>query len=251
MKYIIALSLITVYSANAQFGKARYTFSTEKTSFESELIFSSSKSLYLLDVSKPIIPAKEELEEKVIDNAKSEQVITIDINDGNPLTVFKDVLNDVIVSRELVYNGEKMQLTEPLPKFDWVMHNDKKDFGGILCQKATLTYRCADYTAWFAPSIPVMVGSWKMGGLPGLIIELKNETVGHTYSLTQLQYPLNKLPENLLEIPQTKDRKVSYDTFAKIQQKELDKMRIYLQAQAGNPDGGSFQANIPECFQIN
>lgn len=251
MKYLIFILFIAFYSANAQFGKAKYTFSTSKAAFESELFFSPSKSLYLLYVSKPTVPPTENLKEQIIDQANSEQVITVDINDGDPFTVYKDVSNGVIVSRELVYNGEKMQLTEPLPQFDWVILNEKKDFGGIICQKATLTYRCADYTAWFAPSIPVTVGPWKMGGLPGLIVELKNETVGHTYSLTQFQYPISTLPDNLLEVPRTKDKPVDYDTFAKIQQKELDKMRIYLESQAGNPHNGSFQAKIPECFQIN
>lgn len=47
---------------------------------------------------------------------------------------------------------------------------------------ATADFRGRHWTAWFATDIPVSDGPWKLGGLPGLILEAYDK--GHQYTFT-------------------------------------------------------------------
>ena len=47
---------------------------------------------------------------------------------------------------------------------------------------ATSDFRGRHWTAWFATDIPVSDGPWKLGGLPGLILEAYDK--GHQYTFT-------------------------------------------------------------------
>ena len=47
---------------------------------------------------------------------------------------------------------------------------------------ATTDFRGRHWTAWFATDIPVSDGPWKLGGLPGLILEAYDK--GHQYTFT-------------------------------------------------------------------
>jgi GLPGLI family protein len=66
-------------------------------------------------------------------------------------------------------------MEQPLIVHNWKMHNEQKKIADIICQKATCRYAGRNYTAWFAPSIPLPYGPWKLWGLPGLILEAIDE----------------------------------------------------------------------------
>ena len=50
---------------------------------------------------------------------------------------------------------------------------------------ATSDFRGRHWTAWFATDIPVSDGPWKLGGLPGLILEAYDK--GHQYTFTAVR----------------------------------------------------------------
>ena len=52
-----------------------------------------------------------------------------------------------------------------------IAEGDTTTLCGYLCQKATTTYAGRTWTVWFAEDIPVNAGPWKLGGLPGLIMD--------------------------------------------------------------------------------
>lgn len=71
-------------------------------------------------------------------------------------------------------------IEESMPVIDWKISNDTATFGGLHCQKATGRFKGRDYIVWFSPDLPVRIGPWKLGGLPGVILDahdLKNEVV--------------------------------------------------------------------------
>lgn len=57
----------------------------------------------------------------------------------------------------------------------WTIDTATKKIGELNCTRATCFFRGRHYTAWFTPDIPISKGPWKMGGLPGLIVELEDE----------------------------------------------------------------------------
>lgn len=57
----------------------------------------------------------------------------------------------------------------------WSLRPETKEILGHTCQKATVQYLGRSYTAWFATSLPISSGPWKLRGLPGLILEVSDE----------------------------------------------------------------------------
>ena len=64
----------------------------------------------------------------------------------------------------------------------WMMGDSTREVLGYTCQQATADFRGRHWTAWFATDIPVSDGPWKLGGLPGLILEAYDK--GHQYTFT-------------------------------------------------------------------
>ena len=62
----------------------------------------------------------------------------------------------------------------------WTMGDSTREVLGYTCQQAMADFRGRRWTAWFAMDIPVSDGPWKLGGLPGLILEAYDE--GHQYT---------------------------------------------------------------------
>lgn len=65
--------------------------------------------------------------------------------------------------------------TEPLPAIDWELADGERTILGYVCHRATCTFRGRNYEAWYAPEIAVSCGPWKFGGLPGLILAVKDD----------------------------------------------------------------------------
>lgn len=73
----------------------------------------------------------------------------------------------------------------------WNLKDGTKKIGNFNCQKATITFRGRNYTAWYTNEIPVSFGPWKFQGLPGLILEVYDEdTIFHIYA-SSVEYNKN------------------------------------------------------------
>ena len=69
----------------------------------------------------------------------------------------------------------------------WTMGDSTRDVLGYTCQQATADFRGRRWTAWFAMDIPVSDGPWKLGGLPGLILEAYDEGQQHVFTAVGLE----------------------------------------------------------------
>ena len=65
--------------------------------------------------------------------------------------------------------------TEPLPDCGWELADGERTILGYACRRATCTFRGRNYEAWYAPEIAVSAGPWKFGGLPGLILAIRDD----------------------------------------------------------------------------
>ena len=69
----------------------------------------------------------------------------------------------------------------------WIMGDSTRQVLGYTCQQATADFRGRHWTAWFATDIPVSDGPWKLGGLPGLILEAYDEGKQHVFTAVGLE----------------------------------------------------------------
>ena len=69
----------------------------------------------------------------------------------------------------------------------WTMSDSTREVLGYTCQQATANFRGRLWTAWFATDIPVSDGPWKLGGLPGLILEAYDEGQQHVFTAVGLE----------------------------------------------------------------
>jgi len=69
----------------------------------------------------------------------------------------------------------------------WTMGDSTRQVLGYTCQQATADFRGRRWTAWFTTDIPVSDGPWKLGGLPGLILEAYDEGQQHVFTAVGLE----------------------------------------------------------------
>ena len=69
----------------------------------------------------------------------------------------------------------------------WTMSDRTREVLGYTCQQAMADFRGRRWTAWFATDIPVSDGPWKLGGLPGLILEAYDEGQQHVFTAVGLE----------------------------------------------------------------
>ena len=70
---------------------------------------------------------------------------------------------------------------------EWTFGNGQKEICGYPCKEAKTSYGGREWTVWFAPSIPSNAGPWKLGGLPGLIMEAQDAEGIHHFTATALR----------------------------------------------------------------
>ena len=87
----------------------------------------------------------------------------------------KMTVTDGVSLQDFIYEDE-------LNMFDWEILDSTKIILNNICQLGKCTFRGRQWTAWFTPEIPVSDGSWKFGGLPGLILEVYDR--GKQYHFT-------------------------------------------------------------------
>ncbi|MCF0184766.1 MAG: GLPGLI family protein [Bacteroidaceae bacterium] len=92
----------------------------------------------------------------------------------NTMTTF-----DKIIPERYVVEGE-------CPDIRWTISEDTTTIDGFLCHKAEGRYAGRNWLCWFAEDIPLTVGPWKLGGLPGLILKAEDGEGVHHFAFAGL-----------------------------------------------------------------
>ncbi len=213
-----------------------------------DLYFDGARSVFILkDSELQQFEQNRQGQARPSDNSSS-TVIDVKISDGKDFFYHKDFQTREMISREFAFDGKKIMVKDSLPIIDWELTGEKKKIADFSCQKATTTWRCSDYEVWFTSDIPVDIGPWKLGGLPGMIVEAHNKTVDHHYKLTWFSTNVAQVDAVFPRLESFKDPVYTFSAFAEKQRKEMEKLKMFLIAQAGNPDDIKFAAKIPECY---
>ncbi len=99
-------------------------------------------------------------------------------------------LKEKIILNSIFYLDKYWLVQRYLNEIPWEITSETKIIKGYLCQKATAKYdpnfgKEGVITAWFAVSIPFQFGPMGYGGLPGLIIRLKQGF--YTFDIDELK----------------------------------------------------------------
>lgn len=93
---------------------------------------------------------------------------------SSPFAVLGNYYKDINTSKMsfMAFAGGKVfSVEENTPAINWNITQETKDIQGLSCQKAVGDFKGRTYEAWFCSALPFSNGPWKLGGLPGLIIE--------------------------------------------------------------------------------
>jgi GLPGLI family protein len=104
------------------------------------------------------------------------------------LLTSKDIKKEMLVFAEPSLDGTVKYFRDTLHPIQWQLIDESKMIDSLECFKATAFFKGREYTAWYCPAIPIANGPWKLGGLPGLIVEAYENNKDLHFMLTQLTY---------------------------------------------------------------
>lgn len=93
----------------------------------------------------------------------------------------------LLIAQEYGFNGQAFFVADSLYPMTWEILPDEKKMDSMVCVKARCRFRGREYIAWFVPEIPLPYGPWKMGGLPGLIVDLQDVDENLVIQLQSIQ----------------------------------------------------------------
>ena len=112
---------------------------------------------------------------KVEENETEENLLkfTIELSDSIGTLNYYSKKEDSILTRSVGLD-EVHVVKEKRTAIAWELHPETKTIGKFTCNKASSTFRGRTYEVWYTPEIPVFYGPWKLHGLPGLVMEVKD-----------------------------------------------------------------------------
>lgn len=100
---------------------------------------------------------------------------------GESFTVYKNYPQGKYTNTEKV-SADWFMYEEDIPVWQWTLTGETKTILGYVCKGASCMFRGRAYKAYYSDEIPIADGPWKLGGLPGLIMEACD--VGGEYMFT-------------------------------------------------------------------
>lgn len=144
------------YNANLYFNKTQSLFQYQETSF-----------------------IKEITEEEINQKFNESDNVSINIRSKDTTQYYTKYDRDKNTFLELAQGFNKNEffiIGEPAPEVNWILTEENLRIGNYNCTKANCSFRGRNYYAWFTTEIQTSFGPLKLNGLPGLILELGDET---------------------------------------------------------------------------
>ena len=195
---LIILFLLSFSTSFAQNGIVKYGFidalgmgNAQGEDCNAILKFNKNNTAYISG-KESLEKAEKANEQKTFSNADG-SLVAISLGSQASLNgnqVITDRKQNIILSNDIPTPMAKFYLKEEIPTFEWkISKTETKKIGKFDCTKATTTFRGRTYTAWFAKAIPVPYGPWKLGGLPGLILEAYDINKNVYWYFKSIEYP--------------------------------------------------------------
>jgi hypothetical protein len=170
MKQIIIFSIILMQTAMAQEAMQYIYQGRFNSGFGRREQFRDYRGILTVDGPRSLFTMKEEGV-----TLPSLQDLTVDLRPDSIFTVYKDQDSNSLLFEFADLSQRSHWYADTLFPMDWTLLEEEKQIGGIPCRKAITFFKGRRYVAWYAPSITQGDGPWKLGGLPGLILEAHDE----------------------------------------------------------------------------
>jgi GLPGLI family protein len=108
-------------------------------------------------------------------------------------------INDSLFSKDKIFNNEYI-IVENAKNLNWILSSDTKKLNNLLVKKALLKFRGRNYIAWYSEDYPLKFGPWKFNNLPGLILEIYDETNRYRWVVNSIQKNKEKSSINIKEV---------------------------------------------------
>lgn len=127
---------------------------------------------------------------------------------------------------QIILNGTRYYIVnDTIPTIKWKLSNKTKILDGYVCHKAIGVFRGRKYNVWFSSQIPLSLGPWKLGGLPGLIFEAIDSTGNVSFRLVSIKNKKGKLS---LGVPNLK--KITWSEYKKLFQKSWKRLAAFFRS---------------------
>jgi GLPGLI family protein len=188
--YIILLMMICSLKMYGQQGRIQYLFSEPENKIISKpiLTFNDSLSVFIYSQTGQNVAVKDEISQK------DDGSLNLSIVSGDDLgtQVYTDFKQKIIIYRRpyskivdaYIYEDNWIDI-------DWNIKTETKNIGNYKVTKAIGDFRGREYTAWFTYEIPLPIGPWKLKGLPGAILEVKDKEGTFEIKLISIEYPVS------------------------------------------------------------
>lgn len=120
------------------------------------------------------------------------------------------------------FMGRVFLIEDEAFNLSWRLGDEKSEFLGYMCQKATATVDSTTYEAWFTPELSVPAGPGA-GGLPGLILVLNINDGQRSFVAQELS--LGPVEKGVI-VPPKKGKKVSQSEFDAIVAEKMKEMEM-------------------------
>lgn len=178
---------------NTVFTIIRYTFSNIMDTNHRDRVYSEEMVLYLSKDMSLFKSYDKSIADSIKKSSMNESLKTgvIDIRNRKKTTnteIYKNMYSNKMIIKQKLINYYIIE--DSIPQIKWNIINETKVISDIKCQKAIGKLKGRIYEAWFSTQFPYNNGPWKLGGLPGLIIEAydtKKEVVFRFDGLQQLE----------------------------------------------------------------
>jgi GLPGLI family protein len=186
MKKIIYLILIIPFFGFSQSYKIEYQIKLNHSERNGFLTLNENKTPFYYEVSNK----GETKRKKSKQDGNYQYTITLGSKTNNKRYQIYYKQKDTLLNIDYISN-EKVLCYEKFPNMKWKIHDNTKTISSYICTKAETTFRGRKYIAWFTSEIPIRFGPWKFNNLPGLIIQVYDETQLFTWNATKIDFTEN------------------------------------------------------------
>ena len=185
MKINIIYLLIILFMMTDAIGQTKSTLYTYEGKFNNRFErsdnFSNYKGWLIVEGDRSLFTMKKSGSKSSLTSENH-----IDLSPDSIFTVYKNHESNTLLFEFSDIRQRTHLFADTLFPMIWTTYNEQRTIGGIPCLKAVTQFKGRGYTAWYAPSITIVEGPWKLGGLPGLILEAYDDADQWHMTLTSV-----------------------------------------------------------------